>query len=199
VVEVAEVPVQIAYANADWDGQTGYTQIAPDKFFLYNAFDNIQDAIDAVVDYSGIVYIASGTYGEDVDVTGKDNLTLIPGFSLGTVTITGTLTLSASTTLEIQIFGVEDNDLFIIGGTALLNDAILEVSVENNYQPTPGEKFVILTAADLAETTFSTQLVKAGSHYFVVGYEEIPDVGYAVTLTTVAPTFKLQINTAGGS
>lgn len=197
VVEVAEVPVPVAYANDDWTDETGYKEIEFEsgKFFLYNAFDNIQDAIDAVIDDAGIVYIASGTYDEDVDVSGKDNLNLIPGFSLGTVNITGELTLSSSTTLEIQIFDEDDNDEFIVQGIAALNDAKLEVSVENNYVPSPGEKFVILTAPDLDETKFSTQLVDANGFYFVVGYEEIPDVGWGVTLTTVAPTFKLQINT----
>jgi hypothetical protein len=58
----------VVYVNDDWTGNATYTEIEPEKILGYNAFTNIQYAVNNVTE-GGIVYVANGTYNDQVIIT----------------------------------------------------------------------------------------------------------------------------------
>ncbi|HYO25704.1 MAG TPA: pre-peptidase C-terminal domain-containing protein [Lacipirellulaceae bacterium] len=76
---------------------------------------------------------------------------IAPGDSIGSLTLTGDLSLSSTSTLVIELGGLaagSQHDLLSVGGMAWL-DGGLVVSLASGYQPAAGAAFTILTAGDL--------------------------------------------------
>ena len=69
-----------------------------------------------------------------------------PGFSIGTLTITGNYSQSASGVLRMEIGGAEagESDLLQVGGTATLGGTVA-VSFANGFVPSFGQSFTLLT------------------------------------------------------
>jgi len=80
-----------------------------------------------------------------------------PGDSLGTLTITGNYTQSATGNLTIGLSGLAlaQYGLLSIGGSASL-DGSLQLVRPNNFTPRPGETVTFLTAAGGVTGTFAT-------------------------------------------
>jgi hypothetical protein len=157
-------------------------------------FDLISDAVGAA-NTGDILFISESIYDESVNTSGK-SLTLVPGNSAGTITITGSLTLGSGDVLEIEIFDANDFDKFIVNGAVNLDDALLKLSIPDNYEPTPGAIFQIIDYGSL-EGEFSNKSFVATTNdkSFVIDYNG--NNGTAVVLTNVRRLFKLEINTAG--
>ncbi len=74
------------WVDSAWVGTAPGTVVEPGKYFGFNAFAEIQDGIDAVA-VGGTVYVAAGTYTEEVEFDNtRDGITLsganagIPGY-----------------------------------------------------------------------------------------------------------------------
>jgi hypothetical protein len=108
-------------------------------------------AAGATLASSGTVNIKAGTLtglgtvSADVSNAG----TLGTGTSTGTLTITRTFTQTAGGTLNIKIGGSNQFDTIAVGGAATLGGT-LNVSLINNFTPTAGLAFKILTFASVS-------------------------------------------------
>jgi hypothetical protein len=158
-------------------------------------YHTIQGAVDDAA-AGDEINMASGNYNENVNTTGIGGLTLQPGFSQGVVTITGTFTLSAGDVLEMELFGDDDYDKFIIQDVTSITGASLVIKVMGSYQPAAGTRFIIFTSPNNPGKFTSPTLIKANGHYFILSYEEEGD-SWNVVLTAAAQLFKMEINSAG--
>ena len=126
-----------------------------------------QDAGELIVDgmisnefASGSVAISAGTLrGSGVIVGNVTNIggVLTPGSSPGRLTISGAFTQQASGTLEIEIGGTTPgvaHDQLAVGTSANLA-GVLNVNFTNNFAPSMGDTFEILTSSSRTGT-FST-------------------------------------------
>jgi len=79
-----------------------------------------------------------------------------PGYSPGTIAITGNYTQTSTGTLRIEIGGTRDgeHDLLRVGGTANL-DGTLDLVRINRYRPRRGDKVTFLTAAQGVDGEFA--------------------------------------------
>ena len=100
--------VDEVWVDDDWAGTIPGSEVEPGKFFGFNAFDNIQDGIDAVC--GSTVNVAAGTYNENVDIDnplallGEDGA-ILDGTGLGGVGINidcGNVTVD---NFEVRNFG----------------------------------------------------------------------------------------------
>jgi hypothetical protein len=157
-------------------------------------FDLISDAVGASLSGDTLL-ISAGTYVENVNTSGK-NLTLVPGNSAGTITITGLLTLGSGDVLEMEIFDANDFDKFIVQGAVSLGDALLKLSIPNNYEPAPGTTFQIIDYLSIdGEFSNKNFVSTANDKSFVIDYNG--NNGAAVVLTNIRRLFKLEINAVG--
>jgi hypothetical protein len=155
----------------------------------------IQHAIDAASD-GDIIRIGTNTYPENVNTSGKGGLTLQPGFSQGEVTVTGTFTFSDGDVLEIELFGDEEYDKFIIQDVANINGASLDIYVMGTFKPAPGTRFTIINSPNDPGKFSNPSLIEANSHYFILSYEQ-EGSSWNFVLTAVAQLFKMEIQQVG--
>ncbi len=59
------------YVDGTWAGSGVGSEIAPGRWYGYNAFATVQDAVNAAIP-GGTIHVAAGTYTEQVVVDGKD-------------------------------------------------------------------------------------------------------------------------------
>ena len=81
------------YANGAWAGSGQGVEVAPGRFFGFNAFATVQTAVNAAIP-GGTVEVAAGTFTEQVVVNGK-NLT-IHGAGRSSTILQSPVTLAAS-------------------------------------------------------------------------------------------------------
>jgi hypothetical protein len=84
------------YVDDDWAGTGVGMQVAPGKWFGYNAFAKIQDAV-SFISPGGIIHVAAGTYTEQVVVDGKNVSILGAGRAATTILSPALLTASFTT------------------------------------------------------------------------------------------------------
>jgi len=188
---------------------------------VYNVDKNryyatIQAAINAADDNDEIV-ILTGTYDEVVE--DDKSLTFKLGSSKGVAAINGSLTLSSpgsnkapappssSSTVEIELFADGECDQWDVSGLLDLNE-LTELVLIPAGTINPGDVFTIINYGSLSGefnkingVTPTGNLIKVNGYYFLLDYGLSPSKngGGAITLTTLAPMFKLQIDAAGGS
>jgi len=99
---------------------------------------------------SGSLNLVSGTLGGDGALNG--NLISIsgavaPGHGVGQLNVKGDFTLGSSAALQIDIAGAPTShyDALLVNGNAQL-DGMLEVTLNNDYHPEVGRRFLLLTA-----------------------------------------------------
>jgi hypothetical protein len=85
----------------------------------------------------------TGNGGIDANVVLTANVSVSVGNSPGVVYVNGDLSMSSTTTLEIDVNN-GNNDLIIIKGR-FNRDGILYADFENNYRPNNGQQFVFAT------------------------------------------------------
>ena len=168
------------------------TVVNVNKNFVYYL---IQPAIDAASP-GDIIRIGSNTYPENVNISEKFGLTLQLGFSQGEVIVTGKFTLSADDVLEMELFGDDDYDKFIIQDVASITGFSLYIKVVGAYTPAPGTRFIIFTSLNNPSEFTNPMLIKTDGHHFILSYEE-DGSSWNVVLTVVARVFRLQINGPG--
>jgi fibronectin-binding autotransporter adhesin len=88
----------------------------------------------------------SGTIQGDVQV---GSATIAPGFSPGTINITGNMTLSSTSIIVAELASATSYDQILVGGTATLAGT-LNVSMLNGYTPTFGTTFDIISATSVS-------------------------------------------------
>ena len=93
------------------------------------------------------------------NVANSATIAVSPGLSAGQLTITGDLTLAATSTLQIGIGGMHpgtDSDLLSEAGTTALNLAgALNVTLINGYLPTAADSLVIVSSNQPISGMFS--------------------------------------------
>jgi len=101
---------------------------------------------------SGATFGGSGTMGGDVLV--QTGGTLSPGQSPGLLSLTGALTMSATSTLEMQFTGTGAGqfDQLHVGGN-FAADGTLDLAV--SYSAAPGDSFLIFTSGTINSGTFA--------------------------------------------
>lgn len=77
-------PPAVAYVDSRWAGTAALAQVAPGKFYGFNAFAAIQSGADAVA-AGGSIIVVSGTYPENLSLSKPAHLV-----TDGAVTLTGT-------------------------------------------------------------------------------------------------------------
>lgn len=210
-------PYLIQDADGDdypWDAINKYVCSSTAPYVVESgvAYPTIQAAVDAAEEDETVV-IPSGWYGNDAINTllAEDGLGFKFGASPGCVGIGESMLgviFSPTNKIYIDIEGnthCYDDDVnpgydqvFVNFGMIDLGGAELIVNLDPDFTPQPGDQFHIFisNSAPILGVFSNPLLIKANNSYFVIQYNvELPDGGYAVTLTTVAPTFKLQINT----
>jgi len=156
-------------------------------------FDLISEAVNAASNGDTLL-ISEGTYNESVDTDDKA-LTLVPGNSAGTITITGSLSLGSGDVLEIEIFDASDFDRFVVHGAVSLGDALLKVNIPGSYEPAPGATFAIIDYGSLnGELSNKNFVATPTDKTFAIDYS---GSGGTVVLTNIRRLFKLQINSVG--
>ncbi|HJT36519.1 MAG TPA: hypothetical protein VJ783_31135, partial [Pirellulales bacterium] len=119
----------------------GFTQTAGETILDGGALQNT-----SALSIAGGKLSGRGTVTGDVDNSGG---TLSPGFSPGTINITGNYTQGPGGTLAVEIGGLTPGtgfDVLNISGTANL-DGTLAISLINNFLPAVGDAFQIITYA----------------------------------------------------
>jgi hypothetical protein len=107
-----------------------------------------------IFNFTGGRLAIAGTYfGDHLDQQGG---TLAAGNSPGSMSITGDYTMAAPAVLEVELAGNggvagTDFDQLVVSGNATLGGT-LDLSYINAFTATPGQSFVILTAATLTGT-----------------------------------------------
>ncbi len=179
--------------SVSWDVETTSVTNVNEGFVYYF----IQHAIDAAAE-GDTIRIGSNTYPENVNTSGKGGLTLQPGFSQGIVTVTGTFTLSAGDVLEMELFGDDDYDSFIIQDEASITGASLDIKLVGGYKPAAGSRFTVFTSPNDPGKFTNPTLIKTNGHHFILSYEgNEKNGGYSVVLTSVAPVFRMEIRRVG--
>jgi T5SS/PEP-CTERM-associated repeat protein len=89
-----------------------------------------------------------GTLQGDVTNLGR----VAPGLSAGTLNVNGDYTqVGEPSTLAIELASVASHDRLVVSGVATLG-GILQVSLINGFEPSVGQSFTVLTAADVDNT-----------------------------------------------
>ena len=102
------------------------------------------------VDFNGPVTGPGNFYGPG---TANFNGGMAPGASPVEVTFEGSVSLADTNTLFIEIGGLTSGsqyDRLVVDGNALI-DGVLDVSLIDEFAPTPGQQFTILTASNLVD------------------------------------------------
>lgn len=102
---------------------------------------NSQVTLDGGVSGTAVL---SGNGGIDASVTITANVTINAGNSPGAIFIKGDLTMSTTSTLEIEMVSGSNFDRLIIGGNFNRN-GILYVDIEGSYRPSNGADFTFAT------------------------------------------------------
>ncbi len=105
------------WIDDDWTGLPQGTQVAPGQFIGYNAFDIIQDGIDAVL-AGGTIHILAGTYTEQIHANKAD--LIFDGAGFATVVVKSPETLAGSFndgSNNFPVFFVDNVDATISGLT----------------------------------------------------------------------------------
>jgi autotransporter-associated beta strand protein len=129
--------------------------------------------------YSGALLGGSGTINGNL----VNNGTVSPGFSPGSIAVTGNYTQSSSGKLIIQLASGTSFDQLAIAGTASLGGA-LQVDLLGSFLPA-GQSFQVLTAAGGVSGTFATV---SGSAIPTNRAAVAASVNYSATAVTVAFT-----------
>ncbi len=112
-----------------------------------------------VAEGAAIALVSSQPIAEEARITGSgwvvgDLATpgvIAPGDSAGTLSLTGDLTLTAASIIEIEIGGLlagSQHDVLSVAGTAAL-DGALQATLVDEYSPKSGDLFSVLTASAL--------------------------------------------------
>jgi hypothetical protein len=109
-----------------------------------------------------------------------NSATVEPGDPLGTLTIDGNFTQTATGVLLVQIGGTSEFGQLAVTGTATLGGT-LEVSLLNNFVPAVGTSFQILTFAQ-SSGDFATELgLSLPDHRFLTAVWDTADLTLTVT------------------
>jgi|GEM_PF-1113962 len=106
----------------------------------------------------GTINVGAGTL--------TNNGTIKPGSSPGTLTITGDLSLSSSSVIDIEIEGTTQGtqyDYINVSGTANL-DGTLNVTLPGAFNPTGAESFQIISCGTACSGTFANALPPSGKY-----------------------------------
>lgn len=145
------------------DGNTydGPTDVQAGKLIVVTATGTGNTTV-----HDGAVVGGGGMVGGNL--IALDGATIQPGGSLlpsslditqdSTLTVDGDYTQASAATLEVQLRTLADFDTLIITGTASL-DGTLSVQLGDDFTPTAGERFDILTAIDGVTGTFTNLLL----------------------------------------
>ncbi len=210
-------PYLIQDASGDqypWDDTDNYICSSTRPYIVESgvAYATIQEAVNAA-DEDETVVIPSGWYGNDALDTSsaEDGLGFKFGASPGCVGIGEAMpgiVFGPTNKIYIDIEGkthcyddepnAEYDQVFVNFGLINLGGAELIVNLDSDFTPEPGDQFHIFINNDsqIIGEFSNPPLIKVNGSYFVIQYNvELPGNQFAVTLTTVVPTFKLQIGT----
>ncbi|MEX0331211.1 MAG: hypothetical protein AB3N64_07290 [Puniceicoccaceae bacterium] len=96
-----------------------------------------------------------------------------PGQSIGTLAVTGKAELSSTATLEIELGAGNASDRLSTSGTLSL-DGTLVVSLENGFNPVPGNVWTILSGSAVSGTFSEVSLpVPAEGFEYVLAYGDV--------------------------
>lgn len=148
---------------------------------LRGSAKSLSPATSAIIAQAGGTITGDATFEADNGVWIEDGGSLVPGYPLGTLTVTGTLDLAAGSLLTAEIGGLaagSQHDRVVVSG-ALTIGGNLRVTMANGFVPALGDTFTILSA-DSVTGTFSSLGLPAlsGRRIFRVGYS-----AQAVTLS----------------
>jgi len=123
------------WVDSAWVGTTPGTEVEPGKYFGFNAFAEIQDGIDAVA-VGGTVYVAAGTYYEEVEFDNTRDGIMLRGANAGTP---GTDSRMAESVIEgpndLEKFAIDILDgadgVIVDGFTLKAGDDIVNVRSDN--------------------------------------------------------------------
>ncbi len=161
-------------------------------------FSTIQSVIDDSQTLPGHdIKIITGNYIENVnDFKGVN---FLPGSSPGCVVVDGDFTVTPTTSFTMEIEGEDESaceyDRFEITGVLTLNESTLIISL-GSYTPPVGAVYTLFRYGELSGTFSNPELINAGDSYFILNYGD--EINKKITLTVVAPAFKMEINTGGG-
>ncbi|HNQ87231.1 MAG TPA: PA14 domain-containing protein [Verrucomicrobiota bacterium] len=154
----------------------------------YDAFDSIQDGVDAVAD-GGTVNVLEGSYSENVVVARP--LLLALGSSPAEVTVLGDLTLGSGVTVAMELDGLAPgtgHDQWVVQGAVDLADATL--SLTKNTTLGPGDSVTLIDKGGTEAVTGTFHGLPEGAAFtlggqvFSVSYQG--GTGNDVVLTTSA-------------
>jgi T5SS/PEP-CTERM-associated repeat protein len=124
------------------------------------------------VDFDGLVSGPGDFFGPG---TANFNGGVAPGASPADVQFEGNIALAAANTLFIEIGGLTPGsqyDRLVVDGNALI-DGILDVSLIDNFAPTPGQQFTILSAGSIVNNGLALGGSAAGSFSLLVGSSSV--------------------------
>lgn len=124
---------------------------------------------------AGTLIAAGGTVGGNGRVNGgltngnaqNPGGTVSPGTSVGTLTVDGTYNQHSSSTLEIELAGIDPGefDVLAVNGLAIL-DGFVDVSLVDGFMPEIGDMFEFLTATTNIVDTNVIELVPADVPFY---------------------------------
>ncbi len=127
-----KLPPTEAWVDDDWTSQADVDTYDPNLTWQYNAFNSIQDAIDAV--YSSTVHVLPGTYNENITI---DKYVQILGSGSGTDPATNSIITQNAAgagdtkigVIQIEASGNSDTDPILIQDMRVEPDGIAGISI----------------------------------------------------------------------
>jgi fibronectin-binding autotransporter adhesin len=125
--------------------------------------------VDGTVTPLGAFDVIGGTLAGSGTVAGSVNLaggTVAPGSSAGLLTIDGDLVFNGAATLAVEVFDISTFDVLAVTGAATL-DGTLSVDFDDEYEPTFGDEFEVMTFGSLGGIFDQFEGLEVGPGLFV--------------------------------
>ena len=164
---------------------TGDTTLTAGTLFVGTASDGSNTIIPRDISVEGGTLSGGGVIGRNVTFSSTAG-TLAPGNSIGTLTITGNLTLSADDTTKIE-FNDSSSDKIVVNGNTVLAGTISLYPEDTTYSDVT-HTIVDASGGGTFSGTFSTETMNNESN--------LNDATWDIVYDTTAKTVSLQITEA---
>ena len=129
---IMKLPPTEVWVDDDWNSQADVDTYDPNLIWQYNAFNNIQDGIDAV--YSSTIHVLAGTYNENILI--DRHVQIIGAGSSGDPSSNSIITQSAAGAgdtkigvVQLAASGVSSSDPILIKNFRIKPDGLAGISV----------------------------------------------------------------------